>query len=297
MLRSEKSLRVVVGIVLAILLLGMLMVAVSAADLEVTITVATWHSPPYPPMDFEIIQTAIHNITLTWTPGFTANITIIRGSTSGYPFSVFDGDAVYSGNGTSVVVTGVNLDTTTYYYRAWGQSEYGVSTGYAEAHIGGTMATSGAILLVFLFLFPISFTGLYTWKREIWIGIVAAVGWLCMGLYLMLNVSASPSLVQISDVWMALGWACMTLGIVFALSPFVWKKHEMSWEEDTDDFGQPVMVQYVKGNKTGMERELTDLEMKSKEQKIKEEQENRVKNKAATRASSKSSGFSQTGKV
>ena len=127
-------------LILGVLIVALLLIAatatVMAAAPTVSITVTKWAIPPLPPTEFEIEQTALHSINITWTQGTATNITIVRGSTAGYPFSIFDGDSIYSGNGTYVEVGSLDFETYTYYYRAWSQNEYGTSTGYAQASIG-----------------------------------------------------------------------------------------------------------------------------------------------------------------
>ena len=55
-----------VGLFLAVLLIGVSAVSVLAAPPTVTVTVAIWATVPNPPTNFEITQTAVQNITLTW---------------------------------------------------------------------------------------------------------------------------------------------------------------------------------------------------------------------------------------
>jgi hypothetical protein len=124
------------------LLLAICTSGVLAADPTVSITVSKWAIPPLAPTHFQITQTGVGSVNVTWTMGTAANITIVRMSTAGYPFSIYDGDAVYSGNATYVEVNSMALTTYTYYFRAWSQNEYGTSTTYAQASIGSG-ATGG----------------------------------------------------------------------------------------------------------------------------------------------------------
>lgn len=244
---------------------------------------------PLAPTDFVISEDGPSSINITWILGIGADTTVIRGSSDGYP-TLTGGYEVYNGNGTSVALTDLNLESGAYYYRAWSHNSYGYSLDYAQAKKGGMMVN--AMLLIALLFFPLSFTGFYAWKREVWMGITASVGWVCMGLYLMLDFSSSPSPSQITDIWMGLAWFCMALAIVFALASFVWKSViQESWEEGEDELGQPVMVQYIKGNETGRSRGLTDIETRNREQRIKEQQEARTKPKI------KPSNFAQNGKI
>lgn len=289
--------KVYVGLLLTFILMLVFTGVALAADPGISITVYV-RTIPEAPTDFEITQTAVQNITLTWTKGTGANLTVIRGSTTAYPFNVNDGDLVYNGTGTNVVVSGVNLETTIYYYRAWSWNSYGYSAEYAQAQIGGSMTTAAAILLGFMLLFPFAFTGFYVWKREMWMGIVGSMAWFSVGAYIMSEVSTSTSVTQITDVWMALGWVCMALAMVFAVSTFAWRRHEIKWEPDEDEeTGEPIMVMLKDGMRTGRTRDLSDEEVMNREKRIKEEQQERAMAKTQRRAASESSSFSQTGKV
>ena len=162
---------------MAALLFGLAASTATAADPTVNITVAMWATVPNPPEDFTITQIGANSINITWSMGTAANITIIRGSTSGYPWLITDGSAVYSGNGTYVVVEDLALSSNTYYYRAWSQNEYGTSTGYAQASIGEDTGTTDVTELMTLILgliegptgivnmmFAVSLMGFAVWK-------------------------------------------------------------------------------------------------------------------------------------
>ncbi len=235
--------RVLIGIALAILLLVTLMSMVSAANPEVIITVASWHSVPYPPTDFTITQISLSSINITWTPGLAANITIVRGSTTGYPFNIFDGSEIYSGNGTSVVVEDLDLTTNTYYYRAWSQNEYGVSTGYAQDSIGEGGATSGGIgsetvLLTLFGILGLGFTYGFFWKRSSLFAYGAAGMWALLG-FVSFQASSSGNPANITDVYMGLFWMCVGFTIACALLPTVMRERPEMGEiyAETDDVG------------------------------------------------------------
>jgi hypothetical protein len=131
----KKARWILTGAILALLLLGFAL-PILADTPAVSITVSKWAQAPLAPTNFTITQTGVASINITWAMGTAANITIVRGSTNGYPFSIFDGDAVYSGNLTYVEVGSLDLATYTYYYRAWSQNEYGTSSTYAQDSIG-----------------------------------------------------------------------------------------------------------------------------------------------------------------
>lgn len=192
--------------------------AVATPSTNVTISLTT---TPQPPTDMDIEQTGVASINITWTKGLGANITIVRGSTLGYPYSIFDGDAIYSGNGTSVAVSSLDLATYTYYYRAWSQNDYATSVGYDQATIGhgagededGASTTMGLLdlsltgdgfgLLEMLFL--IAVIGFALWKRG-WLRILLAVCVITWGAFaLQYDVKVAAPLLAIGTILFFMG--------------------------------------------------------------------------------------------
>lgn len=116
------------------------------------------------------------------------------------------------------------------------------------------------------------FIALYIWKREIWVSMVAAGVWLILGLFLMVEISEAANPLQITDIWMGLGWVCIGIALVCGLATFVWHPTlEERWEEEVDDDGEAFMSQYRKGEPTGKTRSLTTLENKERERRLAEE--------------------------
>lgn len=232
---------------------------------------------PLAPTNFTAIQSGTNEIVLNWTMGVYAATTIIRGSTENFPVTITDGYEVYNGAGTNATLVGLSLTFETYYYSAWSENPTGLSLDNAETKIGGE-----SMLLLIVFLLPMGFTGLYAWKREMWMGLVSSIGWVCLGVYFMLEVSASPGLFEVTDIWMGLVWLCFVLAIVFAITSFAWKKSEIIWQEEEDDtgWGDPSMVMFKNGIRTNKQRDLTDLEVRDREQRIKAERSKPVKRKS-----------------
>jgi prepilin-type N-terminal cleavage/methylation domain-containing protein len=204
------------ALVVALLLIGFTATAM-AANPQVTITVTKWNVPPLAPTHFEIEQTALHSINITWTKGTAANITIVRGDISGYPFSIFDGDAIYSGNGTYVEVDSLDFNTYTYYYRAWSQNEYGTSTGYAQASVGDTEeddGTSEASIFTFSLgdgfgllemMLVIAIMGFAFWKKS-WIRVTLSVCLIIWGAFAMpYDIKVAAPLIGIGTVLFIMG--------------------------------------------------------------------------------------------
>ena len=184
-----------------------------AAAPTVTINVTKWNIPPLAPTDFEITQTALHSVNITWTPHAAANITIVRHSTDGYPFSIYDGNSTYSGNATYVELDGLELNTYTYYFRAWGQNEYGTSTGYAQDTIGRSTASGNTTTLALLdlsltgdsiglleMLFIIAIIGFAIWKKG-WIRMLLSTCVIIWGAFaLQYDIKVAAPLVAIGSV-------------------------------------------------------------------------------------------------
>lgn len=167
-----------------------------AADPVVSITVSKWAQAPLAPTDFTITELSTTSINITWTMGTAANITIIRASTSGYPFTVLDGTAIYSGNLTYVVVNDLSLADTLYYFRAWSQNEYGTSSSYAQATVGtGASTTDLSELMTLLtgliegptgiinMMFAVSLMGFAFWKKS-WLRVLMSASLIVWGTFI-----------------------------------------------------------------------------------------------------------------
>ena len=205
--------------IIALLFIGSTVTAM-AADPQVTITVTKWNIPPLPPTHFEIEQTGASSINITWTEGTAANITVVRGSTSGYPFSIFDGDAIYNGNDTYVEVSGLDLALYTYYYRAWSQNEYGTSTLYAQTSIGIGAAPSAdvsaltAMILSLIegpmgimnMMFAVALMGFGFWKKS-WVRVLLSLALIVWGVF------AIPYDIKVAAPFIGIGFILFIMGI------------------------------------------------------------------------------------
>jgi len=128
---------------------------------------------PGPPQDFKADTLDHSTILLSWIPGAGANATIIRGSQTGYPKSPTDGLLIYSGNGTNVTVSDLDLDITSYYYCAWSSNPAGYSLTCARARAGAPIALPAMI-------FVVGMCGLALWKRG-WIRLLLSLATLTWG--------------------------------------------------------------------------------------------------------------------
>jgi hypothetical protein len=207
------------ALIAALLLVGSAVTAL-AADPSITITVTKWNIPPLAPTHFEIEQTGVSSINITWAKGTAANITIIRGGTNGYPFSIFDGDAIYSGNETYVEVGSLDLALYTYYYRAWSQNEYGTSLTYAQATIGTGAAPSAdvsaltALILslvdgpmgIINMMFAVALMGFGFWKKS-WIRVALSLALIIWGVF------AMPYDIKVAAPFIGIGFILFIMGI------------------------------------------------------------------------------------
>ena len=155
---------------------------------------------PAPPTDFTVTEIGNTIVSITWTMGTNADTTIIRCSSGGYPRSITDGYLVYSGNGTSVTVDGLNLDISTYYYRAWSQNEYGYSTNYAQEYAGNPIGIPAI-------MFVIGLCGFALWKKD-WLRVLLSICIIIWGVF------AMPYEIKIAAPLVTLGTFLFIMGIL-----------------------------------------------------------------------------------
>lgn len=203
---------------------------------------------PLLPTNFEITQTDINSINASWLMGVGADTTVVRVSTIGYPAGVTEGYLAYNGSGTSFNMTGLTLDTTTYYVSAWSSNGIGYSVTYATAEIGG----AGMAFLAFILL-PLGLLALFFWRRSAFLAFFSAGGWLLLGFY-SFNVSNSSPM-PITDIYMGLFWLCVgaTIGCVFL--PAVMREKASPddvYPEEADEVtGDPIKREESKAAATG----------------------------------------------
>lgn len=77
-------------------------------------------------------------VTLSWTNGEGAEGVEIRGALDGYPATVNEGEAIYSGGGTSASHTTVSSGQH-WYYRIWAYSAAGGKVQYSDDYIQGNV--------------------------------------------------------------------------------------------------------------------------------------------------------------
>lgn len=227
--------RAIWGILIAVLLLA-IPIAVAADAPVVTITVAKWASPPLAPTDFTITQTSTTSINITWTMGMASNTTIVRMSSSGYPWSIFDGTGIYSGNSTYVEVDDLNLSTTMYYIRAWSQNDYGTSEDYAQASIGTASTGSADVdelmaMIVGLIegptgivnmMFAVALMGFAFWKKG-WLRVMMGVSLIIWGAFMMSYD------MKIAAPFIAVGFILFVKAILKLIAEYRRDREEVRW--------------------------------------------------------------------
>jgi len=163
-------------------------------------SVVTGSGLPSAPTNFTITQVGYNSYNISWTMGIAANTIIVRASEIEYPESVTGGILVYSGNSTWVIVTGLDPNMTTYYYRAWSENDYGYSLDYAEAILGNPLGISQLIFALGLFGFAL-------WKRD-WIRTILS---LCV---IMWGTFAMPYDMKIAAPLIAVGTILFVISIL-----------------------------------------------------------------------------------
>jgi len=153
---------------------------------------------PYAPTDFTVTELDTTMANITWGMGLYANTTIIRGSTIGYPRSVTDGYLVYSGNETSHTVGNLNLDTTTYYYRAWSHNNYGYSQNYAQDYAGDPIGLPPLV-------FAVGLCGFALWKKD-WVRVLLAISIIIWGAFAMeYDIKIAATLLSVGTILFFIG--------------------------------------------------------------------------------------------
>ncbi|KKK99106.1 hypothetical protein LCGC14_2636060, partial [marine sediment metagenome] len=136
-----------------------------------------------PPTDFTITEIGVDTVSITWTKDPSATETLIRAKLGGYPIDTTDGEEVYNDVGTSTTDSGLALENTTYYYRAWSWKVGGYSDNYVEGNIGGENMIILAVSIVVLGLTVAGFV-----KKNGPLMLTSSLGWVLFA-FLMYNQS------------------------------------------------------------------------------------------------------------
>jgi hypothetical protein len=155
---------------------------------------------PLAPTNLTITQVGYHTYNLSWAMGIAATTTIIRASETAYPESVTGGYPIYSGNETWLIVTGLDPDMTTYYFRAWSENEFGYSVDYDEETLANVLGLPQI-------LFVVGLCGFAFWKKS-WIRVVLSLSLIIWGVF------AMPYDIKVAAPFIGLGAILFILGII-----------------------------------------------------------------------------------
>lgn len=146
-----------------------------------------------PPTNFTAVDMGANSVNLTWTIGVGATNTTIVCKREEAPTSRTDGETVYIANGTAYIHTGLALETTKYYYAAWGwDSINGYSATTTEVNVGGegmealsesVTGLSTNIELIGSVIFNLVFLIIVLWRREMFLYIIAGPVAMAFGFY------------------------------------------------------------------------------------------------------------------
>jgi len=221
------------GILCGVMLLLLCVSGVLAADPVVSVTVAAWLQVPLEPTNFTITEISATSVNITWTMGVAANTTVIRASTSNYPFTVLDGSAIYSGNATHVVVEGLSLADTLYYFRAWSENEYGTSADYAQATIGTAFVSADALTALLVsyidgpigivnMMFVVGLMGFAFWRKG-WLRVLFGISLIIWG------AATMPYDMKIAAPFIGVGTMLFLMAIFALIANYRAEQQEVGW--------------------------------------------------------------------
>jgi hypothetical protein len=190
-----------------------------------------------PPADFILIDMGAVSINATWTKDVSANYTMIRALRDTFPELPTDGELVYYGENSTVVLSGYALDVSRYNFSAWGFDSDNItySSNYSMAFIGGigmealataitSLGTSGIggltsttfttqIQSIVIFVLLLFIVALGFWKRDRIMLFIGGLGFIIYGF----------------SLWGSIEWLSIitvTAGIYIGIKAFIMHKAE-----------------------------------------------------------------------
>lgn len=133
-----------------------------------------------PPTGFTITDLGGNTVNITWTMGTGATSTLVRVVRNDFPTipTTTIGEEVYSGNGTTCLYTGLNLDTVEYTFYAWSENITSFSVDYTSGRIGG-----GSMIFLGLLVFA-GILSFISARSSYWIlKFLAGCVWGVVGMY------------------------------------------------------------------------------------------------------------------
>jgi hypothetical protein len=175
------------------------------------------------PTNFTLVAVGNGQVNITWSaiPVWATSIEIRR-STDAYPLTPTDGDAIYSGIGTSTSDTSVDVSDNKYYYRAWINAPFGYG-GYAQDSIGGTI-----MLLVILLVIALGATVTAEFANQILLAMIGAGFWILASFAA--YIQSSTPISGTWDVYYGLFFICIFVGALTGIfeSRHISKKNKVA---------------------------------------------------------------------
>lgn len=186
-----------------------------------------------------------YEIDLSWAMAANVTNVMVRAKWGSTPINRNDGILVYYGNGTSMthfLESSLAFATEPLYYVIWSQKDDGTWLDGMQSAGGDFM--SSTVLFIVVAILTLGLSLAYTWKRQGFFAYAASVFWLFLGI-IAYQTSASPSPLEMTDIYMGLFWVCVGMVITFALLPamtrekVVKEEGDEQWEgEDLSAFGE-----------------------------------------------------------
>lgn len=176
-----------------LLLLPQVVLAESSSDITITATGYVAGAPG----GLTLTYVSDYEIGVSWTKGEDAVNTMVRIAYGRLPSSRTDGLELYNGTGTSAThwIGNVGL-VGPVYYRAWSQNAGGVWEESGVSEEGNFMSAS--FLFIGFIALALALTLIALKVRLILFRMAAALGWLVLGVWLLLSDSTN---LQMSDTW------------------------------------------------------------------------------------------------
>jgi len=155
---------------------------------------------PEAPTNFVVTGVGDTMVGISYTMGARADTIVIRGSSDGYPASVTDGYLVYSGNETALTIDSLNLQTSTYYYRAWSYNDYGYSTSYVQDYVGNPLGIPQTTMFIVGLFISFGMVGFAFWKKG-WLRIILSICIIIWGVfYMSYDIKIAAPLIAVGAV-------------------------------------------------------------------------------------------------
>lgn len=229
--------RLILGILLAICLLGMPVIDALAEGSEVDITVSAFIVGT--PGGLILTYISDYEVGIEWTMGEDAVNTMVRGAVGRLPENREDGYLVYYGDEASCSDTGVSLDETAaaVYYRAWSQNAGG---SWEVEGISDSIEGVG-MTLIFIGVFGLGFLALALIFRQMVLAFLAGLGFIGLAI-----VGWTSSEVMYDTYWLIGLLGVVALLVCFIMGAIIQnmavKEGERNQQRYDKEFPTPVVL-------------------------------------------------------